>query len=42
MIKLFCTWISYIQTSRIKDYSHQVSFNIQQTPGYNQEENVKK
>ena len=25
-----------------KDYSHQVPFNIQETPGYNQKDNVKK
>ena len=42
MIKFFCIWISYIQTNRTKDYNHQVPFNIQETPGYNQKENVKK
>ena len=38
----FCIWISYIQTNRTKDYNHQVPFNIQETPGYNQKVNVKK
>ena len=38
----FCIWMSYIQTNRTKDYNHQVPFNIQETPGYNQKVNVKK
>ena len=38
----FCIWISYIQTNRTKDYNHQVPFNIQETPRYNQKDNVKK
>ena len=42
MIDLFCTWISYIQTNRAKDYNHQMPFNSQETPGYNWKENVKK
>ena len=31
-----------MQTNRTKDYNRQVSFNIQETPEYNQKENVKK
>ena len=42
MIKFFFYMNTYIQTNRTKDYSHRVPFNIQETLGYNQKENVKK